>query len=58
MREALTYLTHAYEINSSLSKKGGKFAVDNTVITLFRRKCLTVSYTHWSNAWEKPLLHF
>lgn len=52
MREALTYLTHAYEINSSLSKKGGKFAVDHTVITLFRRKCLTVSYTHWSNAWE------
>lgn len=45
MREALTYLTHAYEINATLFKKGEKFAVDQTVITLFRRKCLTVSRT-------------
>ncbi|XP_056910929.1 ubiquitin carboxyl-terminal hydrolase 28 isoform X3 [Takifugu flavidus] len=41
MREALTYLTHAYEINTTLLKKGEKFAVEQTVITLFRRKCLT-----------------
>lgn len=44
MREALTYLTHAYEINTSLLKKGEKFAVEQTVITLFRRKCLTVQH--------------
>uniref|UniRef100_H3DMV8 ubiquitinyl hydrolase 1 n=1 Tax=Tetraodon nigroviridis TaxID=99883 RepID=H3DMV8_TETNG len=41
MREALTYLAHAGEINSSLLEKGETFAVDQTVITVFRRKCLT-----------------
>lgn len=43
LREALTYLTHASEINGSLLKKGERFAVGQTAITLFRRKCLTVS---------------
>lgn len=50
MREALTYLTHAYEINATLLKKGEKFAVEQTVITLFRRKCLTVQ--HYSPAFK------
>lgn len=42
MREALIYLTHAYETNSSLLKKGEKFSVDQTVIAVFRRRSLTV----------------
>lgn len=41
MREALTYLTHAYETNSSLLKNGQKRGVEMTMITNYRRKCLT-----------------
>uniref|UniRef100_A0A3P8RNA4 Ubiquitin carboxyl-terminal hydrolase n=1 Tax=Amphiprion percula TaxID=161767 RepID=A0A3P8RNA4_AMPPE len=41
MREALNYLTHAYETNSSLLKNGDKRGVDKSLIAVYRRKCLT-----------------
>ncbi|KAM6907168.1 ubiquitin carboxyl-terminal hydrolase 28 [Xenentodon cancila] len=41
MREALTYLAHAYETNATLLRKGDKHGVDTSLITLYRRKCLT-----------------
>lgn len=44
MRQALTYLTHACETNAALLEKGEAFAVDQTVIRVFRRTCLTVSF--------------
>ena len=43
LREALTYLAHAYETNASLLKKGEKWGVDKSTIAVYRRKCLTVS---------------
>lgn len=42
MREALTYLAHAYETNSSLLKNGPKRGVDDSLIAVYRRKCLTM----------------
>uniref|UniRef100_A0A3Q1FF09 ubiquitinyl hydrolase 1 n=1 Tax=Acanthochromis polyacanthus TaxID=80966 RepID=A0A3Q1FF09_9TELE len=41
MREALNYLTHAYETNGSLLKNGDKRGVDKSLIAVYRRKCLT-----------------
>ncbi|CAB1448199.1 unnamed protein product [Pleuronectes platessa] len=41
MREALNYLAHAYETNSSLLKNGEKRGVDKSLIGVYRRKCLT-----------------
>ncbi|XP_061596355.1 ubiquitin carboxyl-terminal hydrolase 28 isoform X2 [Cololabis saira] len=41
MREALTYLAHAYETNATLLRKGDKRGVDPSNIALYRRKCLT-----------------
>ena len=43
MREALNYLTHAYETNSALLRKGEKRGVDRSLIAVYRRKGLTVS---------------
>lgn len=43
MREALTYLTHAYETNATLLKNGEKRGVDKSIIADYRRKCLSVS---------------
>uniref|UniRef100_UPI0037E71E01 ubiquitin carboxyl-terminal hydrolase 28 isoform X2 n=1 Tax=Semicossyphus pulcher TaxID=241346 RepID=UPI0037E71E01 len=41
MREALTYLAHAYETNSTLLKNGEKRGMDKSLIAVYRRKCLT-----------------
>ncbi|KAM9728442.1 ubiquitin carboxyl-terminal hydrolase 28 isoform 1-T1 [Menidia menidia] len=41
MREALNYLTHAYETNSTLLTKGEKYGVNRSLIAVYRRKCLT-----------------
>ncbi|XP_034461678.1 ubiquitin carboxyl-terminal hydrolase 28 isoform X1 [Hippoglossus hippoglossus] len=41
MREALIYLAHAYETNSTLLKNGEKRGVDKSLIGVYRRKCLT-----------------
>ncbi|KAK7925104.1 hypothetical protein WMY93_007414 [Mugilogobius chulae] len=41
MREALTYLAHAYDTNSTLLKNGPKRGVDDSLISVYRRKCLT-----------------
>nr|XP_043898471.1 ubiquitin carboxyl-terminal hydrolase 28 isoform X3 [Solea senegalensis] len=41
MKEALTYLAHAYETNASLLKNGEKRGVDKSLIAVYRRKCLT-----------------
>lgn len=43
MREALTYLAHAYETNATLLKNGEKRGMDPSVIAVYRRKCLSVS---------------
>uniref|UniRef100_A0A3B3ZZL2 Ubiquitin carboxyl-terminal hydrolase n=1 Tax=Periophthalmus magnuspinnatus TaxID=409849 RepID=A0A3B3ZZL2_9GOBI len=40
MREALTYLAHAYDTNSTLLKNGPKRGVDDSLISVYRRKCL------------------
>ncbi|XP_074528383.1 ubiquitin carboxyl-terminal hydrolase 28 isoform X2 [Halichoeres trimaculatus] len=40
MREALTYLAHAYETNATLLKNGEKRGMDKSVIEVYRRKCL------------------
>lgn len=45
MREALNYLAHAYETNSTLLRNGEKRGVDKSLIAVYRRKCLTVSRT-------------
>lgn len=45
MREALTYLAHAYESNATLLKNGEKRGMEQSVIAVYRRKCLTVSLT-------------
>ncbi|XP_041657432.1 ubiquitin carboxyl-terminal hydrolase 28 isoform X3 [Cheilinus undulatus] len=42
MREALTYLAHAYETNITLLKNGEKRGIDKSLIAVYRRKCLTV----------------
>ncbi|XP_077402835.1 ubiquitin carboxyl-terminal hydrolase 28 isoform X2 [Vanacampus margaritifer] len=41
MREALTYLAHAYDANAALLTSGEKRGVDASLIALYRRKCLT-----------------
>ncbi|KAM9780737.1 ubiquitin carboxyl-terminal hydrolase 28 isoform X3 [Syngnathus typhle] len=41
MREALTYLAHAYDANAALLASGEKRGVDTSLIALYRRKCLT-----------------
>lgn len=43
LREALTYLAHAYETNTTLLRNGEKRGMDKSVIAVYRRKCLTVS---------------
>ncbi|XP_039549635.1 ubiquitin carboxyl-terminal hydrolase 28 isoform X2 [Pimephales promelas] len=39
-REALNYLAHAHQDNSALLRKGEKKGVDQSLIALYRRKCL------------------
>ncbi|XP_064424799.1 ubiquitin carboxyl-terminal hydrolase 28 isoform X3 [Latimeria chalumnae] len=39
-REALTYLVYAYQNNTTLLMKGPNRGVDETLIALYRRKCL------------------
>ncbi|XP_030602960.1 ubiquitin carboxyl-terminal hydrolase 28 isoform X2 [Archocentrus centrarchus] len=41
MREALNYLAHAYETNTTLLRNGEKRGVDTSLIAVYRRKCLT-----------------
>nr|XP_046266749.1 ubiquitin carboxyl-terminal hydrolase 28 isoform X2 [Scatophagus argus] len=41
LREALTYLAHAYETNATLLRNGEKRGVDKSIIAVYRRKCLT-----------------
>uniref|UniRef100_A0AAX7TWT9 Ubiquitin carboxyl-terminal hydrolase n=1 Tax=Astatotilapia calliptera TaxID=8154 RepID=A0AAX7TWT9_ASTCA len=41
MRDALNYLAHAYETNSTLLRNGEKRGVDKSLIAVYRRKCLT-----------------
>lgn len=43
MREALTYLAHAYETNATLLRNGEKRGMDKSIIAVYRRKCLSVS---------------
>ncbi|XP_036444461.1 ubiquitin carboxyl-terminal hydrolase 28 [Colossoma macropomum] len=40
IREALIYLAHAYQDNAALLKTGERKGVDQTLIALYRRKCL------------------
>ncbi|XP_056586724.1 ubiquitin carboxyl-terminal hydrolase 28 isoform X3 [Triplophysa dalaica] len=40
IREALNYLAHAHQDNSVLLRKGEKRGVDQSLIALYRRKCL------------------
>uniref|UniRef100_A0A671RXR7 ubiquitinyl hydrolase 1 n=1 Tax=Sinocyclocheilus anshuiensis TaxID=1608454 RepID=A0A671RXR7_9TELE len=40
IREALNYLAHAHQDNSVLLRKGEKKGVDQSLIALYRRKCL------------------
>lgn len=40
MREALTYLAHAYQDNATLLRGGDRKGVEQTLIALYRRKCL------------------
>ncbi|XP_057676425.1 ubiquitin carboxyl-terminal hydrolase 28 isoform X2 [Corythoichthys intestinalis] len=41
IREALTYLAHAYDANAALLRSGEKRGVDTSLIALYRRRCLT-----------------
>ncbi|KAM4619759.1 ubiquitin carboxyl-terminal hydrolase 28 [Polymixia lowei] len=41
VREALNYLAHAYQNNSTLLRNGEKRGVEQSLIALYRRKCLT-----------------
>ncbi|XP_036379518.1 ubiquitin carboxyl-terminal hydrolase 28 isoform X2 [Megalops cyprinoides] len=41
VREALNYLAYAYQNNMELLKTGEKKGVDQSLIALYRRKCLT-----------------
>lgn len=61
MREALTYLAHAYDANAALLTRGEKRGVDTSLIALYRRKCLTVSDAAFEVARFKmtfPLIYF
>ncbi|XP_077597059.1 ubiquitin carboxyl-terminal hydrolase 28 [Stigmatopora nigra] len=40
IREALTYLAHAYDANAALLRSGEKRGVDASLVALYRRKCL------------------
>ncbi|KAM3601776.1 uncharacterized protein V6R79_018744 [Siganus canaliculatus] len=40
IREALTYLAHAYETNTTLLRSGEKRGVDKSLVGVYRRKCL------------------
>ncbi|XP_017275430.1 ubiquitin carboxyl-terminal hydrolase 28 isoform X3 [Kryptolebias marmoratus] len=40
MQDALNYLSHAYETDATLLKKGDKRGVDKSLIAVYRRKCL------------------
>ncbi|XP_061905008.1 ubiquitin carboxyl-terminal hydrolase 28 isoform X6 [Entelurus aequoreus] len=40
IREALTYLAHAYDTNATLLRSGEKRGVDTSLVALYRRKCL------------------
>ncbi|KAI5096602.1 ubiquitin carboxyl-terminal hydrolase 28 isoform X2, partial [Silurus meridionalis] len=40
IREALIYLSHAYQDNAALLRSGEKRGVDQNLIALYRRKCL------------------
>ncbi|XP_065143002.1 ubiquitin carboxyl-terminal hydrolase 28 isoform X2 [Paramisgurnus dabryanus] len=40
IREALNYLAHAHQDNSTLLRKGERRGVDQPLIALYRRKCL------------------
>ncbi|KAF3840626.1 hypothetical protein F7725_006488 [Dissostichus mawsoni] len=41
MREALIFLAHAYETNSALLKHGERRGLEKSLISVYRRKCLT-----------------
>ncbi|XP_071398994.1 ubiquitin carboxyl-terminal hydrolase 28 [Centroberyx affinis] len=41
VREALNYLAHAYQTNAALLRDGEKRGVEQSLIALYRRKCLT-----------------
>lgn len=43
VREALTYLVYAYQSNSTLLRNGENRGVEESLIALYRRKCLMVS---------------
>uniref|UniRef100_A0A8C1FKK3 Ubiquitin carboxyl-terminal hydrolase n=1 Tax=Cyprinus carpio carpio TaxID=630221 RepID=A0A8C1FKK3_CYPCA len=43
IREALNYLAHAHQDNSVLLRKGEKKGVDQSLIALYRRKCLKLN---------------
>uniref|UniRef100_A0AAR2LQX8 USP domain-containing protein n=1 Tax=Pygocentrus nattereri TaxID=42514 RepID=A0AAR2LQX8_PYGNA len=43
IREALIYLAHAYQDNTALLKTGERKGVDQTLIALYRRKCLKLN---------------
>ncbi|XP_033955032.1 ubiquitin carboxyl-terminal hydrolase 28-like [Pseudochaenichthys georgianus] len=45
MREALIFLAHAYETNSALLTHGERRGLEKSLISVYRRKCLTVSNT-------------
>uniref|UniRef100_A0A8C1SC70 Ubiquitin carboxyl-terminal hydrolase n=1 Tax=Cyprinus carpio TaxID=7962 RepID=A0A8C1SC70_CYPCA len=43
IREALNYLAHAHQDNSVLLRKGERKGVDQSLIALYRRKCLKLN---------------
>uniref|UniRef100_A0A3B4A0L9 Ubiquitin carboxyl-terminal hydrolase n=1 Tax=Periophthalmus magnuspinnatus TaxID=409849 RepID=A0A3B4A0L9_9GOBI len=51
MREALTYLAHAYDTNSTLLKNGPKRGVDDSLISVYRRKCLMQTLNESASRW-------
>ncbi|XP_031455718.1 ubiquitin carboxyl-terminal hydrolase 28 isoform X2 [Phasianus colchicus] len=42
-KESLTYLIYAYQSNTALLKKGANRGVNESLITLYRRKCLLLN---------------
>ncbi|XP_046788343.1 ubiquitin carboxyl-terminal hydrolase 28 isoform X5 [Gallus gallus] len=42
-KESLTYLIYAYQSNTTLLKKGANRGVNESLITLYRRKCLLLN---------------
>lgn len=45
-QEALSYLVYAYQSNAALLTKGPRRGVKESVIALYRRKCLLVCTAH------------